>query len=223
MKSIVMCFLVSWACVSNAQSLSNKIFGGKNQFETGVTLVNYFNGDGFKGFGYEQAQYNRYLGYSRIIKNKHVIGLSYTYYTSPLNTDLPIGKVIEHRFKAVQLGYGYIFTQNKFQVIGQAAISYRYYGGESIIFGYRNPFSLLSEPLFARLNYNSVGGSVGIDANYFFIKNVGVGIKASYTFYPFENAKLGADGIDKPDPLLVATHRPLNQLFIVNGKLVLRF
>jgi len=70
----------------------------------------------------------------------------------------------------------------------------------------------------------SVGGSIGVDINYFFSKHVGLGFKTSYNFYPFENAKLSAgESINQPDPFLVETHKQLNQMLILNFKIVTRF
>lgn len=213
--------MVSWACVSNAQSLSNKIFGGKNQFETGPTVINFFYNKGFTGLGIDNIlSLNRYYGYSRIIKKRHVIRIGYRQFGSDM---LPfiVGKVNQHYFRSADLGYGYIFTKCKLQLIGHVGLSYRYDGGESVVFGFRQ--NTWPEPVFASLVYNSIGGSFDIDANYFFIKNIGVGIKTAYTFYPFEDAKLRGNGIDNPPPILVATYKPINQMLIINGKLMLRF
>lgn len=209
----------------NAQNWKSKVFGGKNQFEFGNTMVNYFNREGLSKFRLDEyTRYSFYLGYSRNIINNHSLHLNFISFRSELDYNRPIGVVVGSSFKQFNIGYSYLLNVKKFDIRLSYTFSYRYSGGERIIFGYRNPNSLLSEPLWADLWYNSVGGSIGVDINYFFSKHVGLGFKTSYNFYPFENAKLSAgESINQPDPLLVETHKPLNQMLILNLKIVTRF
>ncbi|MES2727451.1 MAG: hypothetical protein V4643_10145 [Bacteroidota bacterium] len=220
MKYVLSISLICWAFIAKAQHINDKLLGGKNRFEFGNTLVNYFNKDGFNN--YELNKFNLYWSYSRIIKNKHVININLTSYRSPYVSNANIGQIAGSEFESLNLGYGRILNTKKLEIIPQLSLSYRYNGGQSVVFAYRNQGSLFSEPLFAHLRYNSIGGIFAVDANYFLMKHIGIGLKFSYAFYPFENAKLAAGGVDQPDPAFVETHKPLNQMLIINGKLILR-
>lgn len=220
MKYVLSISLICWAFIVKAQHISEKLLGGKNRFEFGNTFVSYFDKEGFNS--YELNKFNLYWSYSRIIKNKHVININLTTYRSPYISNANVGQVAGSSFESLNLGYGRILHTKKLEIIPNASLSYRYNGVQSVVFAYRNPGSLLSEPLFAYLEYNSVGGLLAVDANYFLVKYIGIGLKLSYAFYPFENAKLSADGVDKPDPAFVETHGPLNQMLIINGKIILR-
>ncbi len=209
----------------NAQNFKSKVFGGKNQIEFGNTMVNYFNKEGLSEFRLDEYTiYNLYFGYTRNMLNNHSMHINYISFESEYDYNKPIGVIIGSFFKQFNVGYSYLLNINKLDIRPFFSFSYRYSGGERIIFGYRNPGSLLSEPLWADLWYNSLGGSIGIDFNYFFSKHVGLGVKTSYNFYPFENAKLSAgESINQPDPFLVETHKPMNQMLIVNFKIITKF
>lgn len=221
----------------NAQNWISKVFGDKNQIEFGISNVSYPNSkfdDNFKFYenylkpGYSNMRrHNYYFGYNRIINSKYLLGVNFISSLTP-NTkefsEIAIGEILGTDNKQLNFNFGYLFSYRKINIIPTAQISYRYGGSQSVIFGFRDPSGILTEPLFAHLEYNSVGGSIGIDINYFFSKNVGLGFKTSYNFYPFENAKLSAgESIDQPDPFLVETHKPLNQMLILNFKIVTRF
>ena len=226
---LILTFFLLCVFNSKAQSKENKLFDCKNHFEIGNIFVSYFDQKGLVGdvvnYNYRSVEgyITRYLSYSRIIKKKHVLSLNYTNFsTPPIPYDVPVGTVIGSVFKSVGIGYGQIFELFKLQIIPSINISYRYSGIETVVFGYRNPGQPLSEPLWADLRYNSVGGSLSLDANYFIVKHIGIGAKLTYALYPFENAKLDAGGIDKPDPALVASHKPYNEMLILNCKLIFR-
>jgi hypothetical protein len=217
-------------CIFNlkAQSWNSKIFGNKNYFEFGNTYAHYPNA----GFGYTDIskryvnyrKHNYFLGYTRIIKDKYILAIDFTSGFTPNNnydSKSKVGEIISSNFKMCNLGLGKLFNFSRIQINPKIALSYRFSGMQWTTFGYRNPGSGLSEPLFAYLMYNSIGFSMGLDANYFFTKNLGIGIKATYNLYPFENAKLSSGNtIDQPDRLLIETHKPLNQVVILNFKII---
>ncbi|MCF8253068.1 MAG: hypothetical protein K9H61_07445 [Bacteroidia bacterium] len=208
----------------NAQNWKNKVFGGKNQFEFGNTMVDYFNKDGLSKFRLDQySKFNLYFGYNRQISNKHSFHFDFINFQSDYDYNKPIGVLVGSFFEQFNIGYSYLIYSKKLDIRPSLSFSYRYFGSELVIFGYRDPV-LHEEPLWALLWYNSIGASVGVDINYFFSKHLGLGVKTSYNFYPFENAKLSAgESIDQPDPFLVETHKPLNQMLILNFKIVTRF
>lgn len=221
----------------NAQNWKCKVFGGKNQFEFGISDVSYPNSkfdDNFNFYknyfrsGYSNIRrHNYYLGYNRVLYNKYVIGVNLTSSFTPNGDNLAaieIGEIRGAYNKQLNISIGKLFSSKKINIIPSIQLSYRYDGFQYTVFGYRNPNGVLTEPLFADLQYNSIGGSAAIDINYFFSKHVGLGVKTSYNIYPFEKAKLSAgESIDQPDPFLVETHKPLNQMLIVNFKIVTRF
>jgi hypothetical protein len=221
---------ILFCCVFNlkAQRLNQKIFGDKNYLEFGHTYAHYPNaGFGCSTLFLTEVSFRRtnyYLAYNRLIKNKYMLGFDFLFSNTPNNNfefNLEdVGKIMMIGFKSYSLGFGKIYQFSKFQLIPKVALSHRYFGGQWTVFGYRNPGAALSETLFATLDYNSIGFSTGVDANYFFTKNAGIGLKTSYHLYPFENAKLSAYGIDQPDPLIVATHKPLNNILLFHLKVV---
>jgi len=221
----------------NAQNWISKVFGGKNQIEFGISNVSYPNSkfdDNFKFYenylkpGYSNMRrHNYYLGYNRVLYSNYVIGVNLiSGFTANGNNfaAIEIGEIRGVYNKQLNFNIGKLFSYKKIKIIPTLQLSYRYDGFQYTVFGYRNPNGVLTEPLFADLQYNSIGGSVGLDINYFFSKHVGLGVRTLYNFYPFENAKLSAgESIDQPDPLLVETHKPLNQMLILNLKIVTRF
>lgn len=221
----------------NAQNWKSKVFGGKNQFELGISNVSYLNSkfdDNFNFYkNYFRSDYsnirrhNYYLGYNRVLYSKYVIGVNLISGFTPNGnnfTAIEIGEIRGAYNNQLNFSIGKLFSYKKINIIPTIQLSYRYDGFQYTVFGYRNPNGVLTEPLFADLQYNSIGGSLGVDINYFFSKHVGLGVKTSFNFYPFENAKLSAgESIDQPDPLLVETHKPLNQMLILNFKIVTRF
>jgi hypothetical protein len=208
----------------NAQNWKSKVFGGKNQFEFGNTIVDYFNKEGLSKFRLDQySKFNLYFGYNRQISNKHSILFNFISFQSDYDYNKPIGVVVGSFFEQINIGYSYCIYSKMLDIRPSLSFSYRYFGSEMVIFGYKDPV-LLEEPLWALVWYNSIGASVGVDLNYILTKNFGLGIKTSYNFYPFENAKLSAgESINQPDPFLVETHKPLNQMLILNFKIVTRF
>jgi hypothetical protein len=221
----------------NAQNWKSKVFGGKNQFEFGISNVSYPNSkfdDNFNFYkdylkpGYStMRRHNYYFGYNRIINSKYFIGVNLTSSFTPNGKDfsaIAIGEILRSYNEQLNFNLGHLFSYRNINIIPTIQLSYRYGGSQSAIFGFRDPIGILTEPLFAYLEYNSLGGSIGGDINYFFSKHVGLGVKTSYNYYPFENAKLSAgESIDQPDPLLVETHKPLNQMLIVNIKIITKF
>ncbi len=218
----------------NAQNWKSKVFNNKNQVEFGNTYTSYPNlnfGDNKnivnKYLNYPNYRnHNYFIGYSRILNNNYTVSLDLISGFTPSSknfSNLAIGEIIGSFYNLLNLGLGKQFNFLKLEFNPKIYLSYRYDGYQYTVFGYRNPDSWFSEPLFADLKYNSVGGSIGMDINYFITKHIGFGLKTSYNFYPFENAKLSAgSSTDHPDPFLVATHKPLNQMFILNFKLIAR-
>jgi hypothetical protein len=230
MKSYLFFNLLLGCFSLQAQGWNEKFFGGKNQFELGSTFSHYPNADfGKPEFFTKYSNYrkhNYFLGYTRIVKGKYTFTLDFISGFTPnmnANSNLQIGEIISSNYKMCNLSLGKLFKFSRVQLNPKLALSYRFWGGQWTTFGYRNPGSAISEPLFAFLSYNSIGFSIGNDVNYFFNKHLGIGFKTFYNVYPFENAKLSSGSlIDQPDPFLVETHKPLNQLFILNFKLMAR-
>ena len=101
-------------------------------------------------------------------------------------------------------------------------LSYRG-GGEAAVFGYRDPTSPLSEPVEARLEYNSIGFVPNAEIEYFITKNFGLGVNLNFNYYPFENAKLKGEGTNQPDPLYVQIYKPNNLNFTTTFKMAYKF
>ncbi|TAE81715.1 MAG: hypothetical protein EAY81_09610 [Bacteroidetes bacterium] len=220
----------------NAQSWKEKIFNNKNQFEFGITRTSYpdskfddhGNSNGINNYSsyryYINANY--FIGYTRTIGKNYTISLDVmrgSTSNSRTSATSAIGEILYARYNLFNVGFGKQINLKKLQLHPKIYLSYRYDGYQYTVFGFRDPLGILTEPLFADLQYNSVGGAVGLDINYFFAKHIGLGVKTSYNLYPFEKAKLSAgQSIDQPDPLLVATHRPLNQMIVLNFKIIAR-
>jgi hypothetical protein len=231
MKIIVSIIFFLCAFNLNAQGWKSKVFGNKNQFEFGINRTYYPNSKfddhgNFRISYYTSYRYfinaNYFVGYTRTIGKDYTISLDLMRGFTPNSKGnaAAIGEILGARYKMFNIGFGKQFNFAKLQFHPKMYLSYRYDGHQYTIFGYRAP---PFEPLFADLWYNSVGISIGTDINYFFHKHFGVGLKTSYNFYPFEKAKLSAgQSIDQPDPLLVATHKPLNQMVILNFKIIAR-
>jgi hypothetical protein len=224
------------ALMLSAQNWKDKILGNKNLFELGITRTSYpdskFDNHGNSNSisNYSSYRYyvnaNFFIGYTRTIGKDYTISLDLTRGSasnSKTSAKSAIGEILYARYKLFNIGFGKQVNFEKLQLHPKIYLSYRYDGYQYTVFGYRDPNGILTEPLFADLQYNSIGGAIGLDINYFFTKHLGLGLKTSYNFYPFENAKLSAgQSIDQPDPLLVATHRPLNQMVILNFKIIAR-
>jgi len=219
----------------NAQGWKKKVFGNKNQFEIGNNVTFYPSSyfDNRNNFSSNLQHYymyrsmNYFLNYTRDLKNDYNLSVDFiqgSNYNPENPADWDLGEIIFTAYKLFNLAFGKQFRISKFEFNPRIYLSYRYFGGQGTIIGYRNPGSLLSEPFLGFLFYNSVGGAVGMDINYIFTKHFGLGVKTSYNFYPFEDAKLSSiDDSYEPDPLLVATHKPLNQMVLLHFKLIGRF
>ncbi len=224
MKSYLTILLTVYALGINAQSIQQKLFGGKNRIEVGNTYANFFKNDRFNKN--KNVRVQAYFGYTRIIKKTHLISLNFRLYEAYFKNNYSIGEVESSFFDVVGIQYGRKFNYKQIEIIPFAGINYRYFGLESAIFGYRDPVNKF-EPLFADLKYNSVGGSVGLDANYYIFKNLGVGVKYYYANFPFENGKLIAGGDasrgDQPSQSIIENYKPITEMFNLHLKLIGRF
>jgi hypothetical protein len=204
----------------NAQNVIDKIFGGNNTFDFGVTFVDIRNGVGFNNFKLDPS--NLYFSYSRIFKKHHRVSLNHFTFFSTFKDDMPLGKINGCAFRIVGTSYSYIIDFCKFSFAPYVGISYRYFGGETADYGYWDP-STSSEPMTATVVYNSVGYDVGLDVNYFFIKNLGVGANLGYYSFPFEKGTLmDCWDINLVNPVMAETYKPSTRFIGLVFKLVVR-
>ena len=232
MKTTALIIIQCCTLMLSAQNWKEKILGNKNLVEFGITRTSYPDSrfDDNSNRSHMTYRYfiqaNYFVGYTRILKKNYTISVDKTNgFTPGSNTSntSAIGEILGSRYKLFNIALGKQFQFLKLELTPKISVSYRYSGFQYTVFGYRDPNGILTEPLFASLHYNSVGGAIGLDINYFFAKHIGLGLKTSYNIYPFENAKLSSGNpVDKPDPLLVATHRPLNQMIVLNFKIIAR-
>ena len=220
MKSYLTILLTVYALGINAQSIQQKLFGGKNRVEIGTTGMHFFSQKISKS--HKPTTDKIYIGYSRIFNSNNIISLDYIEFSGGFN-NWKIGDIIGTYAESFTVSYGRIFNYSSIEIIPSLGLSYRYDGLEFISFAERNPGLPWSEPIFAILRYNSIGIKGGFDLNYFFAKNMGLGAKFSYANYPFEKARFATGGIDEPSQECKDTHLPLNQMIILNLKLIGRF
>lgn len=217
-----------WAQIICAQTNTNKKL--THQLEYGVNYVNFFNQNtNLNGLGlfYSDGFYfrcNYFFGYKATLNHKHSIKVNFTNFESKSSyRDFPYVGIVGLSYNTLNLGYGYTFPFKVFSVFLGGQLSYRYAGGEAAVFGYRNPTSQLSEPVVARLEYNSIGFSPNAEIEYFITKNFGLGVNLNLNYYPFENAKLKGDGTDEPGPMFVEIYKPNNLNFTTTFKMAYKF
>jgi len=217
-----------WAQVVCAQMKNSKTL--THQLEYGINYMNFLDQNiGLNGTGYLynpdfNLKPNYHFGYRMIINNKHGIRLSIEKFISnSRNPDFPYLGLVGLSFNKLSLGYSYVFPFKVFFVSLGGNFSYRFAGGEAAVFGYRDPTSPLSEPMEARLQYNSIGFSPNVELEYFLTKHFGFGVNFNLNYYPFENAKLKGDGTNEPDPLYVQIYKPNNLNFTTTFKLAYKF
>ncbi|MFA9214371.1 MAG: hypothetical protein ACEQSR_11080 [Candidatus Methylacidiphilales bacterium] len=215
MKYTLLLITSIWTQVVYAQiNTKNKVL---HQVELGINHANFLT----KNPNFNNVISGYHLGYKVLFKN-HAIKIHLAYNLSSLiYPKTPNLGVIAMDFRTFNFGYNYIFPFKLFSVDVGCQISYRYEGGEAAVYGYRNPTSPLSEPVEARLKYNSIGFSPNAEIEYFITKNFGLGVNLNY--YPFENAKLKGDGTNEPDPLYVQIYKPNNLNFTSTFKLAYKF
>lgn len=217
MKLLLFMITFSIYQISNAQG--NGSIKTENQIELGLNYVDFLS---------QHSKLNRPLsgysiGYKITIKNKHSIKLGIDYCNSALKyPKYPDLGTIALSFGCFGVGYSYTPYFKVLKISLGGKLCYRYMGGETAVFGYRSP-PPLTEPVEARLEYNSIGFSPNTEIEFFFTKHLGLGINLNLNYYPFENAKLKGDGTNQPDPFYVQIYKPNNLNFIATFKLAYRF
>lgn len=213
-------FLVwtQFVCAQTKNTTTKKV---KHQLEYGLDYMNYYSNykRDFKGWGYTayvgfnlNSTYS--LNYKCIIKDKHVIRFGFSrYYSANEYPDYPqLGKV-GFTLGNLSLGYGYMFAFKNLFVSAHGAVNYRYTGGEAAISAWSEDPNF-KEVNFVDLRYKApFGFGSGIELEYFFIKNLGIGINAYLNYFPFEDAKFRGyfddekafNSIYKPNDLYVTT------------------
>jgi hypothetical protein len=219
MKFILLIITFIWAQVVCAQIDLSKKF--THQFELGINYVDFFT----KNKNLNSIASSFTLGYKSIIKEKHEIKFVLMGISSNLSYPItPNLGLFATSFISINLGYSFVLKPIKvIKVSLGGQLSYRFAGGEAAVFGYRDPTSPLSEPVEARLEYNSIGFSPNAELEYFITKNFGLGVNLNLNYYPFENAKLKGDGTNEPDPLYVQIYKPNNLNFTTTFKLAYKF
>ncbi|MES2726387.1 MAG: hypothetical protein V4643_04750 [Bacteroidota bacterium] len=203
-----------------------------HQVEYGLNYMNYYNNyrQDFNGWGY-MAYFNgitlsstHSINYKCIINNKHIIKLGYTrFYSNTERNNYPdLGKN-EFSLSYVSLGYGrkLPFSFKKIVPSVFAMLNYRYRGGEAADYAWRD---MGFEKNFTVLKYDqTVGIALGIELEYFFIQNLGLGINTYVNYFPFENARFKGDGVDSPSQEFIDSHKPNNFFINTTFKLAYRF
>lgn len=234
-RYIIILFLSLWALPSNAQGNRKPKKFFQNQLELGINYcINTGNRSHFIGFGYGDGpidfswlsfytsfiklhNLNNYQAYKMIFNEKHVLKLScFENYTYP-NKTIGANETFALYNKVSGLGYGYLtklFGIN-FTLLGQIC---QREGGELVWLDSPYDFDKI-----AYLYYDSYGASIGLDAEYFFTKNLALGVNFNYYNFAFEDAKLGGTFLTYTHPYLVQTYKPVTSFFIINIKLAYRF
>jgi len=218
MKYRLLILILIWAQVICAQiNTKNKVL---HQVELGVNQANFLT----RNPNFNNLISGYHIGYKTIFNNRHIIKIHLAHNLSNLiYPKSPELGTIAMSFRSFNVGYGYILPFKVFLITLGGQISYRYEEGETAVYGYRNPTLPLSEPMEARLKYNSIGFSPNIELEYFITKHFGFGVNLNLNYYPFENSKLKGDGFNEPDPLFVETYKPNNLNLTATFKLAYKF
>jgi len=204
----------------------------EHQLEYGVNYVIFLNqNSNFNGWGgiYMNGlflKHNYCIGYKTIFNKKHIIKLNKTIFIALMNgTPNSPTYLSGLAYNSFNLGYAYILPINSINDLTLSLgtnLSYRYEGSELVVFAHTQN-TYLFEPLFAYLEYNSIGISPNAEIEYFFTKHIGLGVNLNLNYYPFEHDKLKGDGVDEPDPFYVQTYKPQNLNFTSTFKLAYKF
>ena len=230
MKTLLFLLISTFSFISvTAQEKKNNkiiksVFNENNRFEFGLTHADFFTNTVMDNFRFNRNinKYHYYIGYSRILFQKHVIQISLSKFRSKIIPNTTVaGSTFGYDLNIFNAGYGYYIPFKRFELIPNLAVSYRYNSGERFFIGFRGSGQYPSG-IFGRVEYETLGAVFSSDLNYFLLPNLAFGTKISLATYPFIKAHFKDDGIDKPSTELIENFRPLKAGVIYNFKLCLK-
>jgi hypothetical protein len=133
MKFKLFIIISVWAQFVCAQIASNKILN--HQIELGVNYVDFYS----KNKNLNSLASSFTLGYKTIIKEKHELKFVLMGVSSNLSyPKTPNLGLIASSFVSINLGYSYILLPIKIIKVSLGGqFSYRFNGGETVVYGYR--------------------------------------------------------------------------------------
>jgi len=235
-KYLLFALVLFFANSVYCQHKKTKIF--QNQIELGFNYTKQFNkrdiasgigslittGNKYAQTGGLRWDYNRYLSYKAILFERHILKISYEDNGGEIDPFVPnfVG-FWSYEMYLKSIGYGYILPTKYINISLLGHICHRtgienvqFYNGNwngQYIYNYLNSW----------LRYNSYGVKLGIDAEYFLNKNIGIGTNISYYYFPNEEAKLYGNDIETINPNMQKTYKPIGEFVNINFKIAYRF
>jgi len=204
----------------------------KTQLETGLNYSDFLGKaprlNGFGRVAYQQPSTfkirpNLFLGVKGIVNNKHCVKISYSRFESSFVNFQETGLYFV-TYKMFGLGYGYKLPLKPLSITLSAMLQYRagFYNMEYVIFEY--PHWEESFPKAATyLRTNIIGFSPGVDIDYFFTKNIGLGLSSNYNYFPSAKSEAGYASNYPPKLEDVASYKPIKEFVTLNFKLLYKF
>jgi len=236
LRCLIFLIFIVWAHSSCAQTINNYKHKFVNQVEYGINFMHLYNNfnDNYDATG-DLLRYkstilwntNFFLGYKFIIKNKHIIKLSSSVFQATITSLKNNSNDYKISFSSnfYSLGYGYKLPIKKVTLAIFGLLNYRKETGEGALVNYYQG-QLLSEGTYAFLDYNSLWGfGTGFELEYFFSKNIGIGLNSFLNVFPNENASFYLDQLNGYKASNEFNSRNLPNSYFINStmKLIYKF
>ncbi|MFA9212367.1 MAG: hypothetical protein ACEQSR_00780 [Candidatus Methylacidiphilales bacterium] len=193
----------------------------QHQFEIGTNYTKYFGPRSvYDGIGINSARkrggVSNYFAYKLILNNQHIFKVALLECSSSdaivVNNNYQLSNTYS---KIVELGYGYRVPVKYINTTIFGNLSYRYGGSESVTSNQQNLD-------WVENKYNSLGVSTQVDLEYFFTKNLGVGLNICYYFFPLESNNITDKGM-LVNNNIYHDFEPIKHFMNLNFKLAYKF